>query len=157
MSIGLLLFSIGIPFETPISEVRVARINGKFIINPSYDQLAEADIDMMIGASLDSVAMVEGEMDEVSEEEMAEAIKFAHEAIKVQCEAQVKLAEAVGKKETREYEGEREDEGLAQKIHEFSYQKNYDIAKERKFQTGKGACFFRIKRRTYRNIFRRRN
>ena len=95
-----------IPFETPISEVRVARINGEFIINPSYDQLAEADFDMMIGASSDSVAMVEGEMDEVSEEEMAEAIKFAHEAIKVQCEAQVRLAEAVGKKETREYEGE---------------------------------------------------
>ena len=62
---------------------------------------------MMIGASSDSVAMVEGEMDEVSEEEMAEAIKFAHEAIKVQCEAQVRLAEAVGKKQTREYEGER--------------------------------------------------
>lgn len=87
-----------IPFETPISEVRVARINGEFVINPSAEQLEESDIDMMVGASADSVMMVEGEMDEVSEEEMAEAIKFAHEAIKVQCAAQVKLAEAFGKK-----------------------------------------------------------
>ena len=134
-----------IPFETPISEVRVARINGEFIINPSYDQLAEADIDMMIGASSDSVAMVEGEMDEVSEEEMAEAIKFAHEAIKVQCEAQVRLAEAVGKKQTREYEGERKDEELAQKIHEFSYQKNYDIAKKGSSKQERGLAFSELK------------
>ncbi|MEX1381968.1 MAG: polyribonucleotide nucleotidyltransferase, partial [Lutibacter sp.] len=74
-----------IPFETPISEVRVARVNGEFIINPSRELLEQADIDMTIGASADSVMMVEGEMDECSEEEMAEAIKFAHEAIKVQC------------------------------------------------------------------------
>ena len=86
------------PFECPISEARVARIDGKFIINPSRAQLEKSDIDMMVGASYDSVMMVEGEMDECSEEEMADAIKFAHESIKVQIEAQVRLAEAVGKK-----------------------------------------------------------
>ncbi|WP_121667827.1 polyribonucleotide nucleotidyltransferase [Mesonia aquimarina] len=118
-----------IPFEYPISEARVARINGEFIINPSRAQLDEADIDMMVGASEDSVSMVEGEMDEISEEEMAEAIKFAHEAIKKQCEAQRKLAEAFGKKETREYEKERNDEAIEQKVHEATYQKVYDIAK----------------------------
>ncbi|WP_203296043.1 polyribonucleotide nucleotidyltransferase [Luteirhabdus pelagi] len=119
-----------IPFEYPISEVRVARVDGEFVINPSREQLGKADIDMMVGASEDSVAMVEGEMKEISEEEMAEAIKFAHEAIKKQCQAQVRLAEAVGKKETREYEGEREDEALEQKVREAAYQKCYDIAKQ---------------------------
>ena len=99
---------------------RDPRINGEFIINPSAAQLAEADIDLMVGASKEFVAMVEGEMDEVSEEEMAEAIKFAHEAIKVQCDAQVALAEAFGKKETREYEGEAENEELKAKITELS-------------------------------------
>ena len=86
-----------IPFETPISEVRVARIDGELVINPSFEQLEKADLDMMVGASADSVMMVEGEMDEISEEEMAEAIKFAHEAIKVQCEAQTRLRKAAGK------------------------------------------------------------
>ncbi len=134
-----------IPFETPISEVRVARINGEFIINPSFDQLKEADIDMMIGASADSVAMVEGEMDEVSEEEMADAIKFAHEAIKVQCAAQVALAEAVGKKETREYEGEAVDEELEAKIKEAAYQKCYDIAKKGTSKQERGLAFSEVK------------
>ncbi|WP_111706624.1 polyribonucleotide nucleotidyltransferase [Lutibacter citreus] len=119
-----------IPFETPISEVRVARVNGEFVINPSRTLLEQADIDMTIGASADSVMMVEGEMDECSEEEMAEAIKFAHEAIKIQCAAQVALAEAFGKKETREYAPEEENEELAARIHEAAYQKCYDIAKK---------------------------
>ena len=119
-----------IPFETPISEARVGRINGQFIINPNRAQLAESDIDMMIGASADSVMMVEGEMDEISEEEMAEAIKFAHEAIKVQCAAQIRLAEAVGKKEVREYASEREDEELAKRIKDLAYDKCYAIAKQ---------------------------
>jgi len=134
-----------IPFEAPISEVRVARVNGEFIINPSFAQLAEADIDLMVGASVDFVAMVEGEMDEVSEEEMAEAIRVAHEAIKVQCEAQIKLAEAVGKKETREYEGEEENEELKQKIHDFSYQKCYDIAKQGTSKKERGEAFSNVK------------
>ncbi len=134
-----------IPFETPISEVRVARVNGEFIINPNRTQLAEADIDMMVGASTDSVMMVEGEMDECSEEEMADAIKFAHEAIKVQCAAQTALAEAFGKKETREYEPEREDEELAQKIHDLAYDKVYAIAKAGSSKKERGMAFSEIK------------
>ncbi|WP_369048434.1 polyribonucleotide nucleotidyltransferase [Tenacibaculum sp. UWU-22] len=134
-----------IPFEAPISEVRVARVNGEFIINPSYTQLEEADIDLMVGASADSVAMVEGEMKEISEEEMAEAIKFAHEAIKVQCEAQVKLAEAVGKKDTREYEEEKQNEEMAAKIHEAAYQKCYDIAKKGTSKQERGLAFSEVK------------
>ena len=117
-----------IPFETPISEARVARVNGEFVINPTRAQLEESDIDMMIGASADSVMMVEGEMDEISEEEMADAIKFAHESIKVQCAAQVRLAEAFGKKETREYAVADENEELATKINELAYDKCYAIA-----------------------------
>ena len=134
-----------IPFETPISEVRVGRINGEFIINPSLAQLAESDIDMVIGASSDSVMMVEGEMDEVSEEEMTEAIKFAHEAIKMQCEAQVKLAEAFGKKETREYEPETEDENLAKKVHDMAYDKVYAVAKAGSSKHERSTAFAEIK------------
>ncbi|MFD0862711.1 polyribonucleotide nucleotidyltransferase [Sungkyunkwania multivorans] len=133
------------PFECPISEARVGRINGEFIINPTRSQLEESDIDMMIGASADSVMMVEGEMNEISEEEMTEAIKFAHEAIKVQCAAQVKLAEAVGKKEVREYEGEREDEELAKKIHEMAYDKVYAVAKAGSSKKERGMAFAEIK------------
>ena len=133
------------PFECPISEARVGRINGEFIINPTRAQLLESDLDMMIGASADSVMMVEGEMDEISEEEMADAIKFAHEAIKVQCAAQVKLAEAFGKKETREYEPEREDEDLAKKIHDMAYDKVYAIAKAGSAKHERSASFSEIK------------
>ncbi|MEY8870520.1 polyribonucleotide nucleotidyltransferase [Meridianimaribacter flavus] len=134
-----------IPFEAPISEVRVGRINGEFIINPSISQLAESDIDMVIGASADSVMMVEGEMEEISEEEMTEAIKAAHEAIKVQCDAQIRLAEAFGKKETREYEPEREDEDLAKKIHDMAYDKVYAVAKGGSSKHERGAAFAEIK------------
>ena len=133
------------PFECAISEARVGRINGEFIINPTRAQLLESDLDMMIGASADSVMMVEGEMDEISEEEMADAIKFAHEAIKVQCAAQVKLAEAFGKKETREYEPEREDEDLAKKIHDMAYDKVYAIAKAGSAKHERSASFSEIK------------
>ncbi|WP_375238235.1 polyribonucleotide nucleotidyltransferase [Aurantibacter sp.] len=133
------------PFECPISEARVARVNGEFVINPTRAQLAESDIDMMIGASADSVMMVEGEMDEISEEEMADAIKFAHEAIKVQCAAQVKLAEAFGKKETREYAPEREDADLAKKINDLAYDKVYAIAKNGSSKKERSAAFSEIK------------
>ncbi len=133
------------PFECPISEARVGRVNGEFVINPTRAQLLESDLDMMIGASADSVMMVEGEMDEISEEEMADAIKFAHEAIKVQCAAQVKLAEAFGKKEVREYEGEREEEDLAKKIHDMAYDKVYAIAKAGSAKHERSAAFEEIK------------
>lgn len=133
------------PFECPISEARVGRVNGEFIINPTRAQLAESDIDMMIGASADSVMMVEGEMNEISEEEMADAIKFAHEAIKVQCAAQVKLAEAFGKKETREYTPEREDEELAKKIKDLAYDKVYEIARNGSSKKERGEALAAIK------------
>ncbi|MEL1243500.1 polyribonucleotide nucleotidyltransferase [Flavobacterium sp. DGU11] len=119
-----------IPFATLISEVRVARLNGQFIINPSKAQLAESDIDMMIGASMDSIAMVEGEMKEISEAEMIEAIKFAHEAIKVQIAAQERLQAAVGKKEVRTYEQERSDDAVLAKVKELAYDKYFAIASE---------------------------
>ena len=133
------------PFECPISEARVGRVNGEFVINPSRAQLAESDIDMMIGASADSVMMVEGEMDEISEEEMADAIKFAHEAIKVQCAAQVRLAEAFGKKETREYAAEDSDEDLAAKIHTAVYDKCYAIAKKGTSKVERTDAFAEVK------------
>ncbi|MDC1320378.1 polyribonucleotide nucleotidyltransferase [Flavobacteriaceae bacterium] len=133
------------PFECPISEARVARVNGEFVINPSRAQLDEADIDMMIGASADSVMMVEGEMDECSEEEMADAIKFAHESIKVQIAAQVRLAEAVGKKEVREYEGATEDEELAKKVHDATYDKCYAIAKKASAKAERSLAFSEVK------------
>ena len=134
-----------IPFEHPISEVRVVRVDGEFIINPSYQQQAKADIDLMVGASMDSVIMVEGEMKEVSEEEMTAAIQFAHDAIKVQCQAQIKLAEAFGKKEIREYEGEEQNEDLAKEIHQKSYQQYYDIAKAGLSKKERSKAFSEIK------------
>ena len=134
-----------IPFEYPISEVRVGRIDGELIINPSSAQLLESDIDIMIGASEDSVAMVEGEFDEISEQEMVDAIAFGHEAIKVQIAAQVRLAEAVGKKETREYEEEEHDEALEKQIHEKAYQACYDIAKQGAGKAERGLAFSEVK------------
>lgn len=134
-----------LPFECPISEVRVGRVNGELIINPTRAQLEESDIDMMIGASADSVMMVEGEMSEISEEEMVEAIKFAHEAIKVQCAAQVKLAEAFGKKEVREYEPEAEDADLEKKIHDMAYDKVYEVAKAGSSKKERSEAFAAIK------------
>ncbi|WP_445737428.1 polyribonucleotide nucleotidyltransferase [Mariniflexile sp.] len=134
-----------LPFETPISEARVGRINGQFIINPTRAQLLESDIDMMIGASADSVMMVEGEMGEISEEDMVEAIKFAHDAIKVQCAAQVRLAEAFGKKETREYETEPEDDALAKKINGLVYDKVYAVARAASAKHERSAAFDAIK------------
>ena len=133
------------PFECAISEARVGRINGEFIINPSRAQLEESDIDMMIGASSDSVMMVEGEMDEISEEEMAEAIKFAHEAIKLQCAAQEKLAKAFGQKDVREYEAERADEDLAKRVHDMAYEKVYSVAKAGSAKQERSAAFSEIK------------
>ena len=119
-----------IPFEYPISEVRVGRIEGEFIINPSRAQLKESDIDIMVGASHDSVSMVEGEFDEISEEEMTDAIKFGHEAIKNQIQAQNELVNEIGKKETREYDSGLDDEDLLKNIHEKCYEDCYEIAKK---------------------------
>lgn len=134
-----------LPFECPISEVRVGRVDGELIINPTMEQLKSSDIDMVIGASEDSVMMVEGEMSEISEEEMVEAIKFAHEAIKVQCAAQVRLAEAFGKKETREYEPEVEDEDLQKKVYDLAYDKVYAVAKAGSSKKERSEAFAAIK------------
>ena len=127
------------------AEARVGRVDGKFIINPTRAQLLESDIDMMIGASADSVMMVEGEMDEISEEEMSEAIKFAHEAIKIQCAAQEKLAKSFGKKEVREYEPEKTDDELAQKVHNMAYDKVYAVAKSGSSKQERSTAFLEIK------------
>ncbi len=119
-----------VPFNGPISEVRVARIDGQFVINPNYDQLANADLELMVAASMKDINMVEGEMSEVSEETMVEALKFAHEAIKVQCQAQLELAQMVNKTEKRTYNHEVNDEDLKARVHKETYQKFYDASKE---------------------------
>lgn len=134
-----------IPFETPISEVRVGRINGEFVLNPSLAQLKDSDIDMIIGASADSVMMVEGEMKEISEEEMVEAIKFAHEAIKTQCESQLKLVAQVGKKEVREFDGAVEDAALEARVRELAYDKVYEVAKKGSSKKERSQAFSEIK------------
>jgi len=134
-----------IPFETPISEVRVGRINGEFVLNPSLEQLKESNIDMIIGASADSVMMVEGEMKEISEEEMVEAIKFAHEAIKTQCESQLKLVAQVGKKEVREFDAAAEDEALEARVRALAYDKVYEVAKKGSSKKERSQAFSEIK------------
>lgn len=134
-----------IPFYNLISEVRVARVDGKLVINPSREELERSDIDMMIGASMDSVAMVEGEMKEISESEMVEAIKFAHEAIKVQIQAQERLRAAVGSPAYREYEGEVEDEEVYKKVKAASYDKYYAIAQEASAKSERGEKFAEVK------------
>ena len=118
-----------IPFNGPISEVRVARIDGQFIINPTFDQLEKADMDLMVGATYDNIMMVEGEMDEVSETDLLNALKAAHEAIKVQCKAQMEFAEEVGATVKREYCHEINDEELRQNVWDTCYDKAYAIAK----------------------------
>ncbi len=115
-----------VPFLTPISEVRVARIDGQFIVNPTYSQLQKADLDIMVGASYDNIMMVEGEMDEVSEEDMLEAIKVAHDAIKVHCKAQEELAAEVGKIK-RTYCHEVNDAELKAKVFADLYPKCYAL------------------------------
>ena len=117
-----------IPFGGPISEVRVARIDGKFAINPTFEELEKADMDLMVAATYDNIMMVEGEMKEVSETDLLEAMKAAHEAIKVQCKAQMELTEEVGKAVKREYCHEVNDEDLRKAVNEACYSKAYAIA-----------------------------
>lgn len=117
-----------IPFNGPISEVRVARIDGKLVINPFTDDLERADIDLIVAGSSDSIVMVEGEMNEVSEEEMLDAIKKAHEAIRIQCQAQAELREMAGRKTVRTYSHETNDEDLRTKVRALAYDKAFAIA-----------------------------
>ena len=118
-----------IPFNGPISEVRVARIDGKFKINPTFAELEKADMDLMVGATYENIMMVEGEMDEVSEADLLEALKAAHEAIKVHCLVQKELAEAVGSTVKREYCHETNDEELRKDVWAKCYDKAYAIAR----------------------------
>ena len=119
-----------IPFEAPISEVRIVLKDGKFIIDPTFEQAEGADLELMVGATYDNIMMVEGEMNEVSEATLLEALRVAHDAIKVQCKAQMELAEEVGSTVKREYCHEVNDEALRQDVHDKCYDKAYAIAKQ---------------------------
>ena len=118
-----------IPFSGPISEVRIARVDGKLVINPTFSELAKSDLDIMVGATLDNILMVEGEMSEVSEDDVLQAIKFAHEAIKIHCRTQLELMEEVGKTQKRQYSHEVNDEELRKKIRDEGYDKIYKVVK----------------------------
>ncbi len=118
-----------IPFNGPISEVRVARVNGEFVIDPTFEQLENADMELMVGATYDNIMMVEGEMNEVSEADLLAALRTAHDAIKIQCKAQLELAEAVGSTVKREYCHEVNDEDLRKDVHDKCYDKVYAVAK----------------------------
>jgi len=121
-----------LPFEAPISEVRVARINGELVINPTFSQMDEGfDIDLMVAATMDNIMMVEGEMNEVQESDMLEAIKFAHEEIKKQCQAQIELTKEVGKTEKRTYCHETNDMELKDDVVASTYDKVYAVAKSK--------------------------
>ena len=119
-----------IPFECPISECRVARVNGEYVINPTTEQMKEADMDLMVGATKDNIMMVEGEMDEVSEQDLIGALKAAHEAIKPMCELQEELMKELGTDTKREYDDEINDEELRQQIKDELYQPAYNLVKQ---------------------------
>ncbi|MDE5661435.1 MAG: polyribonucleotide nucleotidyltransferase, partial [Muribaculaceae bacterium] len=118
-----------IPFNGPISEVRVARIDGQFVIDPTFEQLQKADMELMVGATYDNIMMVEGEMDEASEADLLAALRAAHDAIKAQCKVQLELAEAVGSTVKREYCHEVNDEALRADVKEKCYARAYEVAK----------------------------
>lgn len=118
-----------IPFNGPISEVRVARVNGEWVINPTFEQIEEADIELMVGATYDNIMMVEGEMNEVSEAELLEALKVAHAEIKKHCVAQLELMKEAGKEEKRTYCHEINDDELRKDVHDKCYDKAYAIAR----------------------------
>jgi polyribonucleotide nucleotidyltransferase len=118
-----------IPFQGPISEVRVARVDGQFLINPTNEQKEKADLDFIVAASIENILMVEGEAKEISEEEMLQALKLAHEAIIVQCKMQIELAEAAGKTQKRTYEHEVKDDAFKKELHDLLYGKVYEVAR----------------------------
>ena len=117
-----------VPFHGPISEVRVARIDGEYVVDPTFAQLEKADLDIMVAATIDNIMMVEGEMNEVSEADLLQAMRVAHEAIKDHCRVQLELAEAVGKTK-RVYCHEENDEDLRKDVHDKTYAKTYELAK----------------------------
>ena len=119
-----------IPFEGPISEVRVARINGEYVVDPTFEQMKEADMDIMVGATEENIMMVEGEMKEVSEQDLLQALKVAHDAIKPMCRLQKELSKELGKDVKREYCHEVNDEELREQVNKECYQPAYDITKQ---------------------------
>jgi len=119
-----------IPFECPISEVRVARVNGEYVINPTKAQMADADMDLMVGATAENIMMVEGEMKEVQEVDLLNALKAAHEAIKPMCQLQEELMQELGTKQKREYCHEVNDDDLKEQVKAECYQKAYDVVKQ---------------------------
>ncbi len=135
-----------IPFNGPISEVRVGRIDGKFVVNPSTSDILLSDFDIMVAASMDNIVMVEGEMKEVSENDLLEALKFAHETIRIQCRAQLELAAMIEKsKAKREYCHETNDETLRENLRNFAYQKTYDVASQATLKHERTEAFEKIK------------
>ena len=118
-----------IPFQGPISEVRVARVDGKFIINPTLEQKEKADLDLIVAASIDNILMVEGESKEVSEDDMLEGLKIAHDAIKIQCQLQIELAKSANKTEKRTYNHETNDPVLKEALQKLFYDKVYAVAR----------------------------
>jgi polyribonucleotide nucleotidyltransferase len=130
-----------IPFNGPLAEVRVARIGGQFKINPTFNELEKADMDIMVGATIDNIMMVEGEMKEVSEAELLDAIKFAHETIKVMCRKQIELMEELGTAVKREYSHEVNDEALREDIKTKLYDKVYAVAKSGKSKQERSEAF----------------
>ena len=133
-----------IPFECPISEVRVARINGEYVIDPTFEQMKEADMDIMVGASAENIMMVEGEMKEVSEQDMIGALKAAMAAIKPMCELQAELSKELGKDVKREYDHEVNDEELREQMNKELYQPAYDITKQALEKQARAEAFEKI-------------
>jgi len=133
-----------IPFECPISEVRVARVNGEYVIDPTFEQMKEADMDIMVGASAENIMMVEGEMKEVSEQDMIGALKAAMAAIKPMCELQTELSKELGKDVKREYDHEVNDEELREQMNKELYQPAYDITKQALEKQARAEAFEKI-------------
>ena len=133
-----------IPFECPISEVRVARINGEYVIDPTFEQMKEADMDIMVGASAENIMMVEGEMKEVSEQDLLGALKAAMDAIKPMCELQAELSKELGKDVKREYDHEVNDEELRERMNKELYQPAYDITKQALEKQARAEAFEKI-------------
>ncbi len=133
-----------IPFECPISEVRVARINGEYVIDPTFEQMKEADMDIMVGASAENIMMVEGEMKEVSEQDLLGALKAAMAAIKPMCELQAELSKELGKDVKREYDHEVNDEALREQMNKELYQPAYDVTKQALEKHARAEAFEKI-------------
>jgi polyribonucleotide nucleotidyltransferase len=134
-----------IPFEGPISEVRVARINGEYVVDPTFEQMKEADMDIMVGATEENIMMVEGEMKEVSEQDLLQALKVAHEAIKPMCRLQKELSKELGKDVKREYCHEVNDEELREQVKQQCYQPAYDITKQALEKQARAEAFEKVR------------